>query len=66
MRLEKGRPDYVARVEQHEPIYARLIDVVGGPNGGFNIDGADRYHYDFCTKVVNGRTLSMCQVAAPC
>jgi|TARA_B110001469_G_C9567113_1_gene281218 hypothetical protein len=63
-RLEKGRPDYVARIKEHDPLYARLIDVVGGPDGGFDLNGADRYHYDFCTMVVNGRNLSMCKVAS--
>ena len=63
MRVARGREDYGARVKEHATLYARLVDVVGGPDGGFDINGADRFYWDFCSKVVNGCTLSMCKVA---
>ena len=54
-RLPKAHFRYEQRLQEHVSAFATLIDVVGGPTGGFDLNGADRNHWAFCSKVQDGK-----------
>ena len=53
-RVEKNNQYFDERVTEHSHTYCKLIGAVGGPDGGLDINGADKFYHAFCSKMVIG------------